>query len=214
MQTAVRHSVDMRTTRGQKSAQEAWETPLVKVKDPGVSASVNDYLLGRVVIVPTIPKTSWARSVLSLMMADSVPFNARIREFKLSDYDRVISLWLECNLIRSKESLSKEMLRIETERNPRLFLVCEDSSGRIIGTVVGAWDGWRGWIYKLAVTKDYRRGGLASRLVDEVTSRLRQSGAQIIRGYVKKENDASLSLFAKLGFTRMDDVVLVTLGRE
>jgi len=48
------------------------------------------------------------------MMADSVPFNARIREFKLSDYDRVISLWLECNLIRSKESLSKEMLRIET----------------------------------------------------------------------------------------------------
>jgi len=149
-----------------------------------------------------------------LMMADSVPFNARIREFKLSDYDRVISLWLECNLIRSKESLSKEMLRIETERNPRLFLVCEDSSGRIIGTVVGAWDGWRGWIYKLAVAKDYRRGGLASRLVDEVTNRLRQSGAQIIRGYVKKENDASLSLFAKLGFTRMDDVVLVTLGRQ
>src|SRR5437667_9996773 len=101
MQTAVRHSVDMRTTRGQKSAQEAWETPLVKMKDPGVSASVNDYLLGRVVIVPTIPKTSWARSVLSLMMADSVPFNARIRECKLSDSDCFLSLWLCFNCTRS-----------------------------------------------------------------------------------------------------------------
>src|SRR2546426_5100770 len=117
------------------------------------------------------------------MMDHSVPYNIRIREFRLSDYDRVVSLWLECNLIQSKESLSIEMLRVETERNPRLFLVCEDSGGRIVGSVVGAWDGWRGWIYKLAVTKDYRRGGLASRLVEEVTGRLRQSGAQIIRGY-------------------------------
>lgn len=36
MQTAVRHYADLRTGRGQKAAQEAWETPLVKVKDPGV----------------------------------------------------------------------------------------------------------------------------------------------------------------------------------
>jgi ribosomal protein S18 acetylase RimI-like enzyme len=160
-------------------------------------------------------KTAWTRTVLALVMANSVPDkNVRIREFNLSDYDRIVSLWLECDLITNRESISKEMLKIEIERNPKLFLVCEDPGGRIIGTVVGAWDGWRGWIYKLAVTKDCRRGGLASRLVKEVTSRLRQSGARIIRGYVKKENDASLSLFAKLGFTRMDDVVLVTLGRQ
>jgi len=36
MQTAVRHYADLRTTRGQKAAQEAWETPVVKVKDRGV----------------------------------------------------------------------------------------------------------------------------------------------------------------------------------
>src|SRR5437667_9996605 len=78
MQTAVRHSVDMRTTRGQKSAQEAWETPLVKMKEPGVSASVNDYLLGRVGIVPTIPNTSCARSAVSLIRAHSVLLSARL----------------------------------------------------------------------------------------------------------------------------------------
>jgi hypothetical protein len=36
MQTAVRHYADLRTGRGQRAAQEAWETPIVKVKDPGV----------------------------------------------------------------------------------------------------------------------------------------------------------------------------------
>jgi len=34
MQTAVMPYADLRTTRCQKAAQEAWETPLVKVKDP------------------------------------------------------------------------------------------------------------------------------------------------------------------------------------
>jgi len=36
MQTAVRHDADLRTTRGQKAAQEAWETPVIKVTDRGV----------------------------------------------------------------------------------------------------------------------------------------------------------------------------------
>ncbi len=30
MQTAVRHCADLRTNRGQKAAQEAWETPIVR----------------------------------------------------------------------------------------------------------------------------------------------------------------------------------------
>jgi len=33
MQTAVTHYADLRTARGRKAVQEAWETPVVKVKD-------------------------------------------------------------------------------------------------------------------------------------------------------------------------------------
>ena len=36
MQTAVRHYADLRTARGQKAAQDAWENPVVKVRDRGV----------------------------------------------------------------------------------------------------------------------------------------------------------------------------------
>lgn len=33
IQTAVRHYADLRTSRGQKAAQDAWETPIVKVRN-------------------------------------------------------------------------------------------------------------------------------------------------------------------------------------
>src|SRR5881397_119803 len=39
MQKAVRHYADLRTARGQKAAQEAWETPVVEARVRGVSAS-------------------------------------------------------------------------------------------------------------------------------------------------------------------------------
>src|SRR5712691_5847886 len=41
MQTTVMPYAVLRTTRCQKAAQEAWETPLVKVKDPGDYVSAN-----------------------------------------------------------------------------------------------------------------------------------------------------------------------------
>src|SRR2546428_14074739 len=39
MQKAVRHYADLRTARGQKAAQEAWETPVVEARVRSVSAS-------------------------------------------------------------------------------------------------------------------------------------------------------------------------------
>jgi ribosomal protein S18 acetylase RimI-like enzyme len=37
----------------------------------------------------------------------------------------------------------------------------------IVGSVIAAWDGWRGSIYRLVVTPSHRRQGLARRLVVE-----------------------------------------------
>ena len=42
-------------------------------------------------------------------------------------------------------------------RDPGALLVAE-SSGRIVGTVIAAWDGWRGNMYRLAVDPRWRPG--------------------------------------------------------
>ncbi len=143
-----------------------------------------------------------------------------IREFRQEDYNEVISLWLSCGLIKSTKSATKEQLFAVSARNKGLFLVCEAdgeaSEARIIGTVVGTWDGWRAWIYKLAVTEEFRKKGIGTELVKEVSKRLRENTGPgtIVRAYIERENEASLALFKKLGFERMDEFVIVTQGRQ
>ena len=49
--------------------------------------------------------------------------------------------------------------------------------GRIVGSLMGGWDGWRGNLYRLAVDPGYRRQGLALALLERVEDALRAKGA-------------------------------------
>ena len=63
----------------------------------------------------------------------------------------------------------------------------DDASDRIVGSVIGGWDGWRGNIYRLAVAPEARRHGVAAALVREVSARLaREKGARRITALVEK----------------------------
>lgn len=138
-----------------------------------------------------------------------------IREYNQSVFDAVISLWQKCKLIESVRNATKDHLSTMSSRNKGLFLVYEDPSTKeIVGTVMGGWDGWRGWIYKLAVSPEHRRRGIGNELVVAVSDGLRKTGAGIIRAYIEKENEASLGLFRELGFVPLDDFVIVTQGRQ
>ena len=136
----------------------------------------------------------------------------RIQEFSPVDYDQVIQLWISCRLIKSDRQATREQLSTFLPRG--IFLICKNDVGRIIGTVMGGWDGWRGWIYKLAVLEEERRKGIATKLLNEIAGRLHGSGATILRAYVESQNDASLSLFRKLGYSEMDGFLIMTQGRQ
>ena len=57
-------------------------------------------------------------------------------------------------------------------------LVVAEADDRIVGSVIGAWDGWRGEIYRLAVAPSHRRQGLANRLLDAAFESLQRRGAR------------------------------------
>lgn len=69
------------------------------------------------------------------------------------------------------------------ERDPGALIVAE-SSGRIVGTVIAAWDGWRGSVYRIVVAPEFRRAGLGRGLLDEAENRLRRSGARRMHAIV------------------------------
>jgi ribosomal protein S18 acetylase RimI-like enzyme len=80
-----------------------------------------------------------------------------------------------------------EALELVLQRDDDLLLVAE-SDGRIVGTVMGGWDGWRGNIYRLAVLPEYRRRGIGRALLDEVAARLRHKGARKISIMVERND--------------------------
>ena len=53
-----------------------------------------------------------------------------------------------------------QSLKLFIEKNPSTCLVIRDN-GRLIGTVLGGFDGRRGYIYHLAVDPDYRGKDMA-----------------------------------------------------
>lgn len=126
-----------------------------------------------------------------------------IREFRYpGDLDEVVSLMAECRLLGSEADTIREEIARKLSRDPQLFLVYE-LEGSIVGTVIGGWDGWRGWIYKLGVSEKHRRKGIGSTLINEVVRRLEGAGAKRIGAYAFSDNEASISLFKKNGFTEL-----------
>jgi ribosomal protein S18 acetylase RimI-like enzyme len=122
----------------------------------------------------------------------------KIREFKLDDYAAVSRLWMEAGLgFRLGDDV--ESVKVKVGRDPELFLVAEEG-GRIVGSVMGAWDGRRGWIYHLGVLPDSRRKGVASKLVEELEDRMKEKGVSKVNGLVYGWNRASVSFFTSRGY--------------
>ena len=77
----------------------------------------------------------------------------RIREFNYpEDYPAARLLWENAGPgIQLRRSDEPEEIRKKTERDPDLFLVAE-ADGKMVGTVIGGFDGRRGMVYHLAVS--------------------------------------------------------------
>jgi ribosomal protein S18 acetylase RimI-like enzyme len=89
------------------------------------------------------------------------------------------------------------------KHDPDLFLVAE-RDGRIVGSVLGGFDGRRGMVYHLAVAQSERRLGIGEGLMTELENRLRQKGC--IRSYllVTQDNKDAIRFYEKRDWEQMD----------
>jgi ribosomal protein S18 acetylase RimI-like enzyme len=100
-----------------------------------------------------------------------------IREFRFpGDYEYAVQLWhgMEDGITVGRSDGIEEIEK-KLQRDPDLFLVAE-WNGRMIGTIMGGYDGRRGMVYHLAVRPEFRKQGVASLLLEEVERRLKDKG--------------------------------------
>ncbi len=135
-----------------------------------------------------------------------------IREFIYpSDYPAVLKLWQTAGSgVRVGRSDAPDEIEKKFEFAPDLFLVAE-LDRKLIGSVIGGFDGRRGLIYHLAVDPDFRLNGLGSRLMEEIERRLTDKGC--LRSYllVTPENEDAMRFYEKRGWKRME---IVLFGKD
>src|SRR3954468_4285073 len=88
---------------------------------------------------------------------------------------------------------------------PGLFFVAVVGE-RVVGTVMGGYDGHRGWLYSLAVDESLRRHGIGSRLVAHVEAALTALGCPKLNLQVLSAKNDVRAFYEALGY-RADEVV-------
>ena len=122
-----------------------------------------------------------------------------IEPFTMDDFPVVHVLWQRAGLWTSPSDGPEQTL-LKLARDPELFLVARDSSGAVVGTVIGGWDGRRAYVYHLAVLPERQRQGIAGRLMDELEARFRQFGALKAKLQIVNDNDVSRAFFTARGY--------------
>ena len=131
----------------------------------------------------------------------------QLREFCFpDDYASVRQLWESMEKgVQVGRSDTLEEIQKKLARDPDLFLVAEEDK-KIVGTVLGGYDGRRGLIYHLAVASSYRGQGVGSLLLNEVESRLRLTGCLKCYLMVTPDNSEAMHYYERRGWHSMDYV--------
>ncbi len=128
-----------------------------------------------------------------------------IREARPEDLDPIITLWGQIDRHTALPD-RREYLETFHAFSPDLLLVAE-SGGRLVGTIIGGWDGWRANIARLSTDETYRRQGVARALVREIERRLQAKGAKRIYALVDRRSPPATPFWEAAGYASNDNII-------
>ena len=133
----------------------------------------------------------------------------KIRVYQASDQQAIVDLWNECGLLVPWNDPAKDIQR-KILLGADLFLV-GDLEGALIASVMGGYEGHRGWANYLAVRPNYQDKGYARLLMSELEMKLLEKGCPKINLQVRDTNIDIVRFYEALGY-KID--AAVSLGKR
>jgi ribosomal protein S18 acetylase RimI-like enzyme len=112
--------------------------------------------------------------------------NIEIRAVNTHDLPCVRYLWKECGLFPSRSDTDIRLEEVVRNLGD-LFLVACAGDG-VVGSVMGSFDGRRGWINRLVVHPRARGERIGERLLREVEESLKARGCDKVNLLIEPEN--------------------------
>jgi ribosomal protein S18 acetylase RimI-like enzyme len=128
-----------------------------------------------------------------------------IRRATVDDAAALVALWDGAYAHeRSPDGLDAVTRALQDDHLVCVVAVDDD---RIIGSLLVAFDGWRGNLYRLAVAPAHRRHGVARELLAHGERALRELGAARRVAIVDARNDAARAFWSAHGYEPDPDAV-------
>ena len=139
-----------------------------------------------------------------------MPVAWSLRTGQLNDVDPVLRLWVAAGA-EATHTDDLESLSALVAHDPSALIVAEED-GSIVGSVIAAWDGWRGSVYRLVVAPSHRRLGLGRQLLGEAEARLSAVGAVRLQAIVVESERKAMGFWRESGWDRQVDRVRFVRG--
>ena len=126
------------------------------------------------------------------------------------DLPAILDLWKRAGTEPGHTDDIESLTKLIAHDPGALLIAVEDET--IAGSVIAAWDGWRGSIYRLAVAPSHQRRGLGAVLVNAAVKRLRTLGAVRLQAIVVETDLQATGFWRASDWTEQVARLRFTLG--
>jgi N-acetylglutamate synthase len=132
----------------------------------------------------------------------------RLEKLSIKDYDRILEIWKKTELSVGSSDTKKQVKRM-IERNPKLCFVGKVDN-KIVGVVMGGFDGRRGYVHHLAIDPNYQNKGFGKLMMEKLMERFKKLKVHKVHLFVEKRNEKVINFYNNLGWNLRDDLIMMS----